>query len=110
MKWPEHMSVALKDIPAAIIKNNGLDLLDIYSYVYVKIAKGMYRLPQAGILAKDYLGIHLKATGYVQSKHSPGLFIHQTQPLCFCLVLENFAVKYVGEKHAQHLVNVLLQK
>lgn len=110
MARPEYLRVALKDIPSAIIAHYGLDLLAVNGFVYCEINKGMYGLPQAGILANDDLVIHLRSNGYVQSSTTPGLFLHQTRPISFCLVVDDFGVKYVGEEHAQHLIHVLEQK
>jgi hypothetical protein len=39
-----------------------------------------------------------------------GLFIHETRPISFSLVVDNFGVKYVGREHAQHLVDTLAAK
>ncbi len=45
--------------------------------------------------------------GYQQSKLVPGLWKHDTRPIQFTLVVDDFGVKYVGEEHAQHLKNTL---
>ncbi len=37
----------------------------------------------------------------------PGLWKHDTQPIQFTLVVNDFGVKYVGEEHAHHLKNTL---
>ncbi len=37
----------------------------------------------------------------------PGLWKHDTWPIQFTLVVNDFGVKYVGEKHAHHLKNTL---
>jgi hypothetical protein len=37
----------------------------------------------------------------------PGLWKHDTRPIQFTLVVNDFGVKYVGEEHAQHLKNAL---
>lgn len=110
MSRPEYMRVALRDIPAAIIAHYGLDLLANNDFVYCEINKGMYGLPQAGILANDDLVLHLASEGYIQSPHTPGLFTHNTRPISFCLVVDDFGVKYVGEEHARHLIDVLQRK
>jgi hypothetical protein len=102
--------VSLKDIPKAIIDHYGLAAIAINSFVYCEINKGMYGLPQSGILANDDLIIHLEKDGYVPSAHTPGLFTHKTRPISFCLVVDNFGVKYVGEEHARHLIEVLQRK
>ena len=75
--------------------------------VYVEIRKGMYGLPQAGKIANDKLIPILKAAGYHQSDHTPGLFKHEHRPTAFCLVVDDFGVKYVGKEHAEHLANTV---
>ena len=78
-------------------------------YVYVEIQKGMYGLPQAGILAQQLLEQRLNAHGYSQSRAVPGLWTHETRPISFTLVVDDFGVKYVGKEHALHLINILKQ-
>ena len=60
----------------------------------------MYGLPQAGIIAQKLLEERLAKHGYRQSVTTPGLWKHDTRPICFSLVVDNFGVKYVGEEHA----------
>ena len=69
----------------------------------------MYGLPQAGLLANELLEKRLNQNGYYQSKLIPGLWKHQTRPITFTLVVDDFGVKYVGIEHAQHLESVLKQ-
>ena len=71
--------------------------------VYVEVRKGMYGLPQAGLLAQEQLIEHLKMHGYYQSKMVPGLWHHKTRPMTFTLVVYDFGVKYKNEKDAKHL-------
>ena len=77
--------------------------------MYVKIQKGMYGLPQAGILAQVLLEKRLNEHGYSQSKVVPGLWTHKTCPILFTLVINDFGVKYVGKEHAMHLISILKQ-
>ena len=78
-------------------------------YVYVKIQKGMYGLPQAGIIAQQLLEKRLNKAGYRQSKITPGFWTHDWRPISFTLVVDDFGVKYFGKEHAEHLINVLTQ-
>ena len=56
MPEPEYMRLCLDIIPKEIIvKYNLRNLVDKEGWVYVKIQKGMYVLPQAGILANQLL-------------------------------------------------------
>ena len=75
--------------------------------IYIKAKRGMYGLPQAGLLANELLKKRLNKHGYRQSKLVPGLWKHDTRPIQFTLVDDDFGVKYVGEEHAQHLKNTL---
>ena len=67
----------------------------------------MYGLPHAGIIAQQLLKKHLKKDGYRQSKTRPGLWQHNTCPISFSLVVDDFGVKYVGEENAQHLLDTV---
>ena len=76
-------------------------------YIYCEIQKGMYGLPQAGIIAQQLLEERLQKDGYRQSKTTPGLWTHDTRPISFSLVVDDFGVKYVGEENAQHLLDTV---
>ena len=69
----------------------------------------MYGLPQAGLLAQQLLEGRLNDEGYYQSTIVPGLWKHESRPIQFTLVVDDFGVQYVGEEHGQHLVSVLRQ-
>ena len=59
----------------------------------------MYGLPQAGILAQQLLEERLNKHGFYQNK-APGLWTHNTRPISFTLVVDDFEIKYVGKEHA----------
>ncbi len=67
----------------------------------------MYGLPQAGILAQKLLEKRLNTHGYMQNKAIPGLWTHQSRPISFTLVVDDFGIKYVGQEHAMHLISIL---
>jgi hypothetical protein len=69
----------------------------------------MYGLKQAGLLANQLLQTRLAPFGYYPSRHTPGLWLHQTRPISFTLVVDDFTVKYVGKQHTEHLRNTLLK-
>jgi hypothetical protein len=75
--------------------------------VLVEIRKGLYGLPQAGIIANVRLKKHLAQHGYLLADHTPGLYHHETRPISFALVADDFAIKYVGKEHAEHLFETL---
>ena len=45
--------------------------------------------------------------GTKKAAHTPGLFNHETRLVTFSLIVDDFGVKYVGEDHAQHLIDTL---
>ncbi len=67
----------------------------------------MYGLPQASIIAQQLLKERLQKHGYHQSQMTPGLWKHDTCPISFSLVINDFGVKYVGEENAQHLLDTV---
>eukprot|EP00804_Cyclotella_cryptica_P021160 CCRYP_001471-RC/>CCRYP_001471-RC protein AED:0.47 eAED:0.47 QI:0/-1/0/1/-1/0/1/0/79 len=67
----------------------------------------MYGLPQAGIIAQQLLEKMLALKGYWQSSITPGFWKHDWRPISFTLCVDDFGVKYVGIKHAQHLLQTL---
>jgi hypothetical protein len=69
----------------------------------------MYGLKQAGLLTNQLLQTRLAPFWYYPARHTPGLWLHKTRPISFTLVVEDFAVKYVGKQHAEHLRNALLR-
>ena len=108
MVRPEYMRLKLSDIPDNIITLYNLDkLVTTDGYVYVLIQKGMYGLPQAGIIAQQLLEKRLASKGYRQSTITPGFWKHDWRPISFALCVDDFGVKYVGIKHAQHLLQTL---
>jgi hypothetical protein len=76
-------------------------------YIYIKIQKGIYGLPQAGILAQELQEQHLNKHGYRQSPNTPGLWRHNYRPILFTLCVDDFGIKYAGRKHAEHFASIL---
>ena len=103
----EYMFIPLNQIPQEIIDHYNLHNIVHKGKVYVEIRRGMYGLPQAGILAETQLIHFLGKYGYSPVTHTPGLWRHQWRPIAFCLVVDDFGVKYVGREHADHLIQCL---
>jgi hypothetical protein len=55
------------------------------------------------------LQTRLAPFGHYPARHTPGLWLHKTRHISFTLVVDNFAVKYAGKHHAEHLRNTLLR-
>jgi hypothetical protein len=64
MERYKYMRIPIRQIPPAIVEQYNLHKLVHNDHVYVEIRKGMYGLPQAGILANKQLLPHLAAHGY----------------------------------------------
>ena len=90
----EYMRLRIADMPDDVIEHYNLrDKATPDGYVYCEIQKGMYGLPQAGIIAQQLLKERLKKHGYRQSQTTPGLWKHDTRPISFSLVVDDFGVK-----------------
>ena len=76
-------------------------------WVYIKIVKGMYGLPQAGKIAHKLLKNRLANAGYHPTQFAPGLWKHLWRPITFTLVVDDFGIKVEGRNHANHLVSKL---
>ena len=108
-RW-EYIKLRLSDIPDEIVKEYNLkEIATKDGSIYVEVRRGMYGLPQAGLLAQEQLIVNLKEHGYYQSKLVPGLWHHKTRPITFTLVVDDFGVKYTNKRDADHLMTVLKQ-
>jgi hypothetical protein len=103
------MKMLLSRFPDEIVQKYNLNALAVDGWVYIEIRKGMYGLKQEGLLANQLLQTRLAPFGYYPARHTPGLWLHKTGPICFTLVVDDFAVTYVGKQHAEHLRNALLK-
>eukprot|EP00978_Attheya_sp_CCMP212_P016490 scaffold43259_cov66-Attheya_sp.AAC.3 len=84
-------------LPEEIMKEYNLYADKLHNgYVYIRIEKGMYGLPQAGIFAQKLLTERLQPEGYYPCRYTPGLWKHKWRPITFMLVVDDFGVKYIG--------------
>ena len=105
---PEFFCIKLSNFPKDVIKNYKLrEKVDDKGFVYVKCIRRMYGLPHAGIIAQKLLKERLENNGYRQSDKTPGFWKHDMRPISFTLIVDDFGVKCIGKKHANHLINVL---
>ncbi len=108
MEPPEYMRMKLSNLPQEFVDlYYPTKIAEVNGNVCIKVQKGMYGLPQAGILAHRLLEQRLNEHGYQQSQVTPGLWKHALRPISFMLCVDNFGVKYVGREHAEHLFQVL---
>ena len=108
MDWPEFLCIKLNNFLEDVIENYKLrENVDKKGFVYVKCVRGMYGLPHALIMAQKLLKERLEKHGYHQSDKTPGFCKNDKRPISFTLIVDDFGVKYVDNKHAKHLINVL---
>ena len=109
LKDYENLRVHMSQIPEEFIQEYNLQqFVTPDGWVCFKITQGMYGLPQAGALAHAKLTSFLAPHGYTLTKNTPGLWTHSTLPIAFTLVVDDFGVKFFGEDHAKHLLDILL--
>jgi hypothetical protein len=103
-----YMKLHISKIPTKIIEEYSLtSLATDEGWIYMEIRKGMPCLKQASRIANDRLTFHLAKYGYSPIPRVPSLWTHDTRPITFSLVVDDFGVKYVGEDHAHHLLDAL---
>jgi hypothetical protein len=100
----EYMVINLSSLPQETIKKYDFIQLSQDGKVYIEIQKGMYVLPRAGILANELLQRNIAKDGYRPTPHTHDLWTHDTRPISFSLVVDDFGVEYVGREHAEHLM------
>ena len=105
----EYIRMKLDTFPEDVIAQYNLKQLAHNGHVYAECNRGIYGLPHAGILAQRLLEERLEQHGYKQSKITPGFWRHETRPIAFTLVVDDFGVRYVGKEHADHLLSVIQQ-
>jgi hypothetical protein len=98
------MVINLSSLPHEIIHEFGVLELAHGGRIYVEIQKGMYGLPQAGILAKKLSQRRLALDSYRPTEHTHGLWKHETRPVWFSLVVDDFGINYIGHDNTEHLM------
>jgi hypothetical protein len=104
----EFMHMKLSDLPPKFVNLYDLEqMANNNGIIFVKIQKGMYGLPQAGILAQNLLKKWQNLHGYHKSKITLHLLEHNWQPISSTFCVNNFSIKYVGWEYADHLAKIL---
>eukprot|EP00957_Ditylum_brightwellii_P001513 117864-Ditylum_brightwellii.AAC.1 len=67
----------------------------------------MYGLLQAGCIAHYQLKEYLEKYGYKLVKYMLDLWTHAEQDTAFCLVVDDFGIKYTNEEDVHHLLSAL---
>ena len=103
---PEYIRIPLRLIPSNTQVAHNLHQYVNHESILFQVNKGMYGLPQAGLLAQQRLIDHLKHHGYHETS-TPCFFRHDTNGTDFTLVVDDFGIKYSSPEGAQHLITTL---
>ncbi len=76
LDWYEYMKMSLQLMLEDIIEHCRLRKKAIDGYVNMEFRKGIYALPQAGILANKLLRLFFARHGYFEQPCMPGLWKH----------------------------------
>ena len=106
---PEYVGVRLSDIPDKFAQEYNLLAYARDGWVYFEIRRGVYGLPQFGMLSNKLLEQRLNKAGYYQCPTTPGLWRHKWRPILFCLIVNDFGIEYVGKRHDDHLRDILIE-
>ena len=108
MLQPEFIQMHIDDIPSDIISKYDLPtFVDSSNHVNFKMKKTMYGLKQAAMFAYKQMKKNLAPHGYYPIPNIVGLWKYATQPIHFCLYVDNFGIKFEIKEDADHLVNTL---
>jgi hypothetical protein len=107
LERPEYMRMTRKQVSPAIIAEYGYEEYFVNDMLYFQVNKGMYGLPQAGLLAQNRLIAHIAQHGYTQSDVVPCLFSHATNGVTFVLVVDDFGIKYTNDEGRDHFLDTL---
>ncbi|KAL7490192.1 hypothetical protein ACHAW6_015938 [Cyclotella cf. meneghiniana] len=95
--------------PNEFVTEYNLAAIVYKGWVHFEIWRGIYGLPQSGILANNLLEKCFNHHGYYQTPTTPGLWQHKWHPILFCLIVDDFGIKYVETSHLQHLREALTE-
>ena len=79
-------------------------------YIFEQVTKGIYGFPQAGQIAHDFLVKKLSPYVHHTSRKNPVIWTHNSRPINFTSVVDDFSVKYSGKEHALHLKALIEEK
>jgi hypothetical protein len=104
LEYFEYMKIPLALFPVWTIEQYNLQHLALDGWGYIEMRRAVWGLPQAGILANKQLRQKLAPFGYHKSTNTLGLWRHESQPLTFTLLVNNFGVKFVNKADVDHLI------
>jgi hypothetical protein len=105
LEYFEYMKIPLALFPVWTIEQYNFPKLALDGWVYIEMRRAVWGLPQSGILANKRLHHKLAPFGYYESANTPGLWRHESRPLTFTLIVDNFGIKFVNKAKVDHLIS-----
>ena len=103
----EYMMIPVNLFTSSFSTQYNINKLQNNHKMYINIQKGMYGLPQSGLLANQQLQKALQRYVYYPCMHTIGLWKHKWRPITFTLVVDDFGIKYEGKEHDENLLQCL---
>ena len=107
MENPEYVRIKLEDILKEFIEEYHLLENEHHRWIYLKIFRGCYGLPQLVKLANDLLIKRLEDAHYYEKATTPGLWRHKLRSVQFVLIVDDFELEYVRRQEVDHFTSVL---
>jgi hypothetical protein len=104
------MKMPLSHFPKWIIEQYDLNTHVKDGWAHLEMQRVVWGLRQARILANKHLRRKLPPFGYYECVNTPGFWYHESQPITFTLVVDNFGVKYVKKEDVDCLIASLKTK
>jgi hypothetical protein len=104
LEYFKYMKIPLALFPVRTIEQYNLQNLALDGWVYIKMRRAVWGLPQVGILANKRLRCKLAPFGYHESTNTPGLWWHESWLIIFTLVVNDFGIKFVNKANVDHLI------
>ena len=104
LEYFEYMKMPLLLFPPSTIKQYNPTELAINGWVNIEMRRTVWGFAQAGILANKCLRQKLAPFGYLECENTLGLWHHESRPISFTLVVDNFDVKYVNKEDVDYLI------
>jgi hypothetical protein len=104
MPSPEFLKLPTSDYHPDLLDDLGIT--PFIQLDHIQVNKTIPGFPQAGFHANNQLVAHLQQHGYLQTS-TPSLFRHITDNITFCLVVDDFGIKYSNIADFHKLVDCL---
>ncbi len=104
LEYFEYMKIPFASFPSWIVGQYNLAKHQKDGWVYMEMRGAVWGSPQAGILANKRLRRKLAPFRYYECVEMLGLWKHETRPLTFTLVVDDFGVKYESKDDVDHVI------